>query len=65
MPLITSKGQVTIPKRMREALDVRGGDSVEFVLKGGEVLIRKKERRSILAMGGIAGKEEEKRPGGR
>lgn len=61
MPRITIKGQVTIPKRMRETLDVRGGDSVEFVLMGGEVLVRKKERRSILEMGGVAGKEERKR----
>jgi len=65
MPRITIKGQVTIPKRMREALDVRGGDSVEFVLKGGEVLLRKKERRSILEMGGVAGREEGRRPRGR
>lgn len=31
MSKITSKGQVTIPKRVRERLGVRPGDELEFV----------------------------------
>lgn len=28
---LTSKGQITLPKAVREALDLRTGDQVEFV----------------------------------
>jgi antitoxin PrlF len=38
---ITSKGQITLPKPIRERLGVRPGDAVEFVTEGGEVKIRK------------------------
>lgn len=57
MSVLTSKGQVTIPKRFREALRLRGGDSVVFELRDGEVVLKKHERKSILELGGIAGKK--------
>jgi antitoxin PrlF len=39
---ITVKGQVTIPKRVRDALGVKPGDEVDFVLgDGGEVVVRR------------------------
>lgn len=53
--LLTSKGQVTIPKRLREALHIQQGDSVVFELRDDEVVLKKHERKSILRMGGIAG----------
>ena len=31
---ITSKGQITIPKAVRDSLHLRSGDRVEFVLHG-------------------------------
>jgi AbrB family looped-hinge helix DNA binding protein len=34
---VTSKGQVTIPKDIREALDIRDGDAVEFWIRGDEL----------------------------
>ena len=38
---ITSKGQVTIPKAVRDMLDLHKGDKIHFlVTKKGEVLIR-------------------------
>jgi antitoxin PrlF len=37
---LTSKGQVTIPKRVRDALDLREGD---------EVVFRVEERRAVVA----------------
>lgn len=37
---VTSKGQVTIPKDVREALGVREGDSLLFEVEGGRVTIR-------------------------
>ena len=36
---ITSKGQTTLPKPMREALGVRPGDGVRFVILDKEVRI--------------------------
>jgi antitoxin PrlF len=38
---ITSKGQVTIPKKVREKLGVHLGDDVGFEEKGDLILIRK------------------------
>ena len=38
---LTSKGQVTVPKHIREKLGVRPGSSVEFVERNGEILLVK------------------------
>ncbi len=37
---ITSKGQTTLPRAVREALAVYGGDRVRYLISDGEVLIR-------------------------
>ena len=38
---VTSKGQITIPKRVRDALHVKPGDRVDFVIEdGGRVVVR-------------------------
>lgn len=40
---ITSKGQVTIPKRIREQLQLEAGDQLEFVVtQDGELTVRPK-----------------------
>lgn len=54
MSTITKKGQVTIPKPFRETLHIKEGDSLEFEMRGGVLILRKKERKSILSFGGIA-----------
>jgi len=42
---VTSKGQVTIPKRVREAMDIRPGSKVVFDVNGeGELVLRKSMR---------------------
>jgi len=38
---VTSKGQVTIPKKVRERLGVRPGEDVGFEEKGGVIVITK------------------------
>jgi AbrB family looped-hinge helix DNA binding protein len=38
---VTSKGQVTIPKRVREALGITPGSKVDFDLAGGGALVKK------------------------
>lgn len=37
---LTRKGQVTIPKAIRERLGIREGEKVFFVLRGDEVVLR-------------------------
>jgi len=54
MSTITKKGQVTIPKPFRETLHIKEGDSLEFEMKDGMLILKKKERKSILSLGGIA-----------
>lgn len=50
---LTSKGQVTVPKAVRQHLGVRPGDAVDFAIVGGRVEIRKDadddDRERILA----------------
>ncbi len=36
---ITSKGQTTLPKAVRDALSVRAGDRIRYVIEGSEVRI--------------------------
>lgn len=39
---VTSKGQITIPKGVRETLDLQPGDQVDFVVaEGGMVTLRR------------------------
>jgi len=54
MSTITKKGQVTIPKPFRESLHIKEGDSLTFEVKNDILIVKKKERKSILNLGGIA-----------
>ncbi len=38
---VTSKGQVTIPKAIRERLGVKQGDQIEFVPEDGRTIVRR------------------------
>jgi len=40
---ITSKGQITLPKQVREKLHVQPGDSLVYEIEGNTVRIRKAE----------------------
>jgi AbrB family looped-hinge helix DNA binding protein len=42
MPRVTTKGQVTIPKEIREALGIEPGDEVEFERVGSEYRLQKR-----------------------
>lgn len=48
---VTTKGQVTIPKKIREKLNIQPGDFVLFVRKGNEVVI--KPARTLLDFRGV------------
>ena len=40
---VTSKGQATIPKAIRDRCGIRSGDLVAFTVEGGRVVLRKVE----------------------
>ena len=45
MPRVTSKGQVTIPKRIRDHLGLKQGSEIEFVVVGdGQIGLRAKTK---------------------
>lgn len=44
MPTLTQKGQVTIPKHVREALSLDRGDEVIFEVDQQRAILRKKDR---------------------
>lgn len=41
MTTMTSKGQVTIPKRLRDAAGLRPGSHVSFELQNGHILLKR------------------------
>jgi AbrB family looped-hinge helix DNA binding protein len=56
---ISSKGQITVPKRVRVRYDLKPGTEVEFELRDDGALLRKKkaERRPIWeAIGSLRGR---------
>lgn len=52
---VTSKGQLTIPKRIRERLRVQGGDLVSFTVEDDVALIRKVSLESGDYLQSVAG----------
>jgi AbrB family looped-hinge helix DNA binding protein len=52
---VTTKGQVTVPKRVRDYLGLKPGVSVTFErLPGGEVVLRAAKRRAKPRQSGFA-----------
>jgi AbrB family looped-hinge helix DNA binding protein len=47
---LTSKGQVTVPKEIREALGASEGDRIVFETEGDRILLRKAPRESLAAL---------------
>jgi AbrB family looped-hinge helix DNA binding protein len=48
MPRVSEKGQVTIPKDVRELLGIHPGDEVEFEKENGDIKIIKKVDDKVL-----------------
>ena len=62
MATVTSKGQITLPKAVREALDLVPGTQVDFVFEGGNVVLRR--RISVEALEKWRGSSHGPLPGG-
>ncbi len=56
---VTSKGQVTVPKAIREALGIQEGDSLLFTIRDKQVVLEKTP--SFLDLGGSVPIPEGKR----
>jgi AbrB family looped-hinge helix DNA binding protein len=54
MSTVTKKGQVTIPKPVRDRLHIKEGDRLHFEVKDNVVILKRQERKSLLSLGGIA-----------
>ena len=45
---VTFKGQVTIPKEIRNALNIEEGESVVFVVEGDHAIMKPLKKKSLL-----------------
>lgn len=45
---VTFKGQITIPKAVREALDIRTGDSVTFRIERDHAVLKPLKKKALL-----------------
>ena len=48
---VTTKGQVTLPKSLRESLSIRAGDKLEFTLEAANQISVRKKRKSGSSQG--------------
>jgi AbrB family looped-hinge helix DNA binding protein len=60
---LTRQGQITVPKAVRDALDMKPGDELEFVPRGEELVVEVRHRRSVLDFAGIASSAAPRVPG--
>ena len=50
---VTSKGQVTVPKAVRDRLGLRPGDALAFDVEGGRAVVRAERRKTIADFAGL------------
>lgn len=56
MPRLTSKGQVTLPKRMRDHLGLKPGSEIEFTINNqGEIVLKTKDKRPVSKFAALRG----------
>ena len=59
---MTQKGQVTIPKDVRESLHLVTGDKVEFVLNDRNEIVIKPVNRKVMEVAGLLSKYKRSEP---
>ena len=57
---LTSKGQTTIPKEIRESLGLKPGDRITFTLMPGGTVIMRVKSKSIMQLAGVVHKRGRK-----
>jgi AbrB family looped-hinge helix DNA binding protein len=66
MPHLTQKGQVTIPAPIRKRLNLKTGDDIQFVIKNGDIVLKKKApgketfHKFVGFLGHLKGKEPDR-----
>ncbi len=50
---LTSKGQITIPKVIRDRLGIQPGDDLLFDIRGNRVEVTPRRRQSVAALAGL------------
>ena len=50
---LTSKGQTTIPREIRESLGMKAGDRMTFTLMPDGTVLMRVKRKSVMEAGGI------------
>jgi looped-hinge helix DNA binding domain, AbrB family len=50
---VTSKGQITIPKEIRNLLQVEEGDRIDFLVEGDDRVLMRKPVRSLRSLKGL------------
>lgn len=50
---VTFKGQITIPKAVRDALDIREGDSVAFQVENGHAVVKPLRKKALSHYFGV------------
>ena len=49
---LTSKGQITIPKSIRDSLGMKSGDWIRFTLMPDETVLMRLKNRSLMSLAG-------------
>ena len=57
---LTSKGQTTIPKPVRDALGMRAGDRITFTLLADGVVLMRVKNKSVMTVAGSLRKQGRK-----
>ncbi len=50
---VTAKGQATIPKRIRDAAQIREGDMLEFAYENHRIVVRRVERPNDMELAAL------------
>jgi antitoxin PrlF len=57
---LTSKGQTTIPKEIRDGLGIKPGDQMTFTLLANGAVVMRAKTKSVLELGGALHKKGRK-----
>jgi AbrB family looped-hinge helix DNA binding protein len=57
---LTSKGQTTIPKEIRDSLDIKAGDRLTFTLMPDATVVMRVKSRRIAELAGVLHKKDRK-----
>ena len=57
---LTSKGQTTIPKEIRDGLGMKPGDRISFTLMPDGTVIMRVKRKSVMELAGVLHKKDRK-----